>query len=185
MHSINKIIITAIFILPIIAMTTGCNNKYNKDVSYMPVDKQEVRQKNLDDALTKIETNKDDPETMTNLETVAFEYMNLGKYEKSIEYYTKVLDLDKTSYTSLSNIAYMHEEAGDVKKALEYQEKLYSFYSDYPEVIGDLTRLLSKDNRYEEAQKILEVFSQTEKGKKNSEFITEKKNEIDKANQTK
>lgn len=139
----------------------------------MKKDQIDYEQKKLNESLEKYKTAQTEEEKLDHLEGVAFQHMVLGNYDEAIEYYEKVLELNKYHYPALTNIAYMYEEMGEIETALKYEQRLFAFNKDDFQVVEDLVRLLVADDQIDEAKKVVTEYFQTDKGKQNPGFVDE------------
>lgn len=106
-------------------------------------------------------------------EEIGFRYMGLGEYDKSISYYKKILENTPESFVALNNIGEMLYELKDYQESYKYLKSLYEFYSDNAIVIDKYINVLIQLEKNDEALAVIEQFSQTEKGKDNTLFISD------------
>ena len=167
----NKKLITSIIVSSVFLVSCG-GIGYTRDMSYMPDSLKAQHEKTLSEQLEKYKNTSKDEEKSTYAGEIGFQYMELGQFNEAITYYEEVLKQHPTDFASLNNIARMYEEAGKIKEALTYQQKLYETNSTNTQVIDATIRLLVANSQFDDAQGLLEKFTVTEQGKKETAFVS-------------
>jgi tetratricopeptide (TPR) repeat protein len=164
--------ITALLITTL--LLTGCS-QYDVDKPNLTEEKKAEHEQALEEALETLK-NEDisQEEELELLRTAGIKYERLGKYDKAIEYYEKVLIIDPIDFVALNNIAAVYEEVEELELAAAYVVQLYTNYKDRQGVISDTIRILVKNKGFDDAQMVLEEYTRNYQSPETSPFISEK-----------
>ncbi len=168
-----KKILTIIAIISALLLNACGNDKYVLDNSDLPENRLNQYEEEITTNLELYKNTENETEKLQYTENLAFSYMSLKNYKKSIYYYEEILENDPVHFPALNNIAVMHERVGEVLEALKYQQRLYEANPSNIEVVSDTIRLLLENGRKEDALGVLEIFAVTEIGKNNMGFVSD------------
>lgn len=171
----------SILFLTLTLLLTACTN-YKVETVLSEEKIQEKNQK-ITETLAEYEKAETDDDKIKYASEAAFEYQLIGEYGKAIKLYKEVIAYNDINFAALNNLAAMYEELGELDEATKYIDLLYSKYSTYPQVIEDVVRIYLKNKQPEGAQRILNEFAATEKGKTEVGFVEGKQKEIDRFNE--
>lgn len=118
-----------------------------------------LKQQHEDRLNQSLEVLKTDPNDVSALFNIGFQYQELGDYKSAVEYYKKDLALEPNNTVTLNNIADIYEQVELYDQAATYIKQLYSLSPVDVEVIRDTVRILLKDENPGQAQEALENFA--------------------------
>lgn len=107
------------------------------------------------------------------LKNVAVSYQRLGKTQKAIDYYEKLLERHETNYTALNNMTAIYQELEYWEEATEYGAELFVYYGSDETIADKVIRIHVEAGEYEEAVRLLEVFSMNYLNDENQLFISD------------
>lgn len=151
----KKIILRNVILLSMAAVLLSACGKYTVDTGQSPETLAEHGEK-LEAAL-KVLKESDDPDEIDKYEfEVAFQYQMLGKYDKALKYYKKLLAKYPNYDVVLNNMANIYEEVGELEKAEQHLFTLANGDIKNREAQRDYLRVLAKQGKTDPAKIWLE-----------------------------
>jgi tetratricopeptide (TPR) repeat protein len=164
----RKKIIAVTLLLPF-AMG-GCFGNYfssrNVEREGMPVELQTRLEKEITKGEKMLAEAKDEKAKQEALLEIAFSNEQLGKFEEAIPVYEKMLTADPVSFQALNNLGVIYEELKEYEKSATYYARLLAANPDNTETLDDTLRVLVLMEKFDEARKTLDDFSENLKKNK-------------------
>lgn len=151
MRKRNRLIALAI----ISVMLLSACGKYTVDTGQSP----ETLAKHEEKLKSALQTLKEsvDPDKIDKYEfEIAFQYQMLGKYDKALKYYKKLLEKYPNYDVVLNNMANIYEEVGELEKAEQHLFTLANGDIKNREAQRDYLRVLAKQGKTDPAKIWLE-----------------------------
>ncbi len=173
----THIFATMKIIFNVLIVLSGCS-KYDIDKLELTPEKTADYEKQIEDALTKLENPEITvEEKVMALQEEAVGYERLGKYDKAIELYEEILKIASTNFLALNNLTAIYEEVGEIAMARIYVGMLYDAYKNDTNmnqgIVGDAIRILVKNNEFDIALNALEEYARNFQSEETSSFISD------------
>lgn len=93
----------------------------------------------------------------TRLQLANLLHMQLGKYDRALEEYELILEIDPDQKIVYNNLGYLYAKRGDFKTALKYIDQYINLAPDEPNPYDSKGELLMMAGRMQEAVKLLKI----------------------------